>query len=111
MSWQDIIKNDMEQYEREMLSAEQSGPTEKIPKKEMDDLEDAYEMLDKILSNSTIMGFDTDGGLKDSLQRTRSSLAILMRDYEKSPYLEVEPRTPAFMARAKEALRQEKLRR
>ena len=80
----------MEQYERDMLSAEQSGPTQKIPKKEMDDIEDAYEMLDKILSNSTIMEYDTDGGLKDSLKRTRSSLVSLMRAYEKSPYLEVE---------------------
>ena len=90
MSWQDIIKNDMEEYERDMLSEEQRGPNQKIPKKEMDDLEDAYKMLDRILNDSTIMSHDDTGDLKDSLQRTRSSLGSLISNYEKSPYLDIE---------------------
>ncbi len=90
MSWQDIIKNDMEEYERDMLSEEQRGPNQKVPKEEMDDLKQALESINEVLSNKTIMERDDTGNLKDSLQRTRASLGSIIQDYRESPYLDIE---------------------
>ena len=90
MSWEDIIKNDMEEFEREMLSEEQRGPNQKVPKKEIDDMEEAIEAISEILRNETIMGLDDTGDLEDTLQRTRASLGHIIRDYENSPYLDIE---------------------
>ena len=36
------------------------------------------------------MGLDDTGDLEVSLQRTRASLGNIIRDYEKSPYLDIE---------------------
>ena len=90
MSWKDIIKNDMEEYERDMLSEEQRGSNQKVPKEEMDDLKQALESINEVLSNKTIMEQDDTGDLKDSLKRTRASLGSIIQDYKESPYLDIE---------------------
>ena len=90
MSWEDIIKNDMEEYERDMLSEEQRGSNQKVPKEEMDDLKQALESINEVLSNKTIMERDDTGNLKDSLQRTRASLGSIIQNYRESPYLDIE---------------------
>ena len=90
MTWENIIKNDMEEHEIDMLRDEQRGSNEKVPKKEIDDMERAIEAISEILRNKTIMGLDDTGDLEVSLQRTRASLGHIIRDYEKSPYLDIK---------------------
>jgi len=90
MTWENIIKNDMEEHEIDMLRDERRGPNEKVPKKEIDDMERAIEAISEILRNKTIMGLDDTGDLEVSLQRTRASLGHIIRDYENSPYLDIE---------------------
>ena len=80
----------MEDYERYMLREEQRGPNQKVPKEEMDDLEQAIESIDEVLSNKTIMSEDNAGDLKDSLQRTRATLGSIIQSYRESPYLDME---------------------
>ena len=73
-----------------MLRDEQRGPNEKVPKKEIDDMEQAIEAISEILSNKTIMGLDRTGDLEVSLQRTRASLGHIISNYEDSPYIDIE---------------------
>ena len=52
MSWEDIIKNDMEQYERRMLSREKRGDVDEKefePSKLMDELKKAQDNLGHII--------------------------------------------------------------
>jgi|TARA_B100001094_G_scaffold313836_1_gene352052 hypothetical protein len=83
--------NDMEQYEREMLMKDQRGSNEIIPKKEMNDLKNAYKMLDEMLSNPTVFIIARDNGLlRHVVERTRSIVGKQIFDYENSPYIDIE---------------------
>ncbi len=81
----------MEQYEREMLMKDQRGSNEIIPKKEMNDLKNAYKMLDEMLSNPTVFIIARDNGLlRHVVERTRSIVGKQIFDYENSPYIDIE---------------------
>ena len=82
----------MEEYERDMLSEEQRGPNQKVPKKEMDDMEEAIEAINELLKNKIIMMEDDKyaGELKNALERTRASIGSIISSYKNSPYIDIE---------------------
>jgi len=70
---------------------DQRGSNEIIPKKEMNDLKNAYKMLDEMLSNPTVFIIARDNGLlRHVVERTRSIVGKQIFDYENSPYIDIE---------------------